>query len=109
MDNRTKEIVSGAIYDFMGYLTTRKERLILSATDNAAPAADITEKFLKLRGIDVTIIPDIYEWHTYRIRRVQNTTVITEWIEYTGSDEQIEELKQEQNKETKDGLNKKLS
>lgn len=64
MDNRTKEVVAGALYDFMGYLTTRKEQLKLSAVDDSAPAAEITAKFLKLRNIEETITPDIRGWST---------------------------------------------
>jgi len=36
------------LYDFMGWLTTRKERLVLSATDNAAPAAEAVAEYLRL-------------------------------------------------------------
>lgn len=34
------------LFDFMGWLTTRDERLILSAKDNAAPAAEAIKEFL---------------------------------------------------------------
>ena len=64
MNNRTKEVVAGALYDFMGYLTTRKEQLKLSAVDDSTPAAEITAKFLKLRNIEETITPDIQGWST---------------------------------------------
>lgn len=69
MDNRTKEVVAGALYDFMGYLTTREELLTLSATDDAAPAAEALYKFLKLRNIEETITPDIKEWHVHQIKQ----------------------------------------
>jgi hypothetical protein len=36
------------LYDFMGWLTTRKERLMLSAIDNAAPAAEAVGEYLRL-------------------------------------------------------------
>ena len=44
-------IVSGAIFDFAGYLTTRKQRLVISAADNAAPMADAVRDFLGLRDV----------------------------------------------------------
>ena len=36
------------LYDFMGWLTIRKERLVLSATDNAASAAEAVAEYLTL-------------------------------------------------------------
>ena len=33
-------VIAGALFDFMGYLTSLKERIVLSAADDAAPAAD---------------------------------------------------------------------
>lgn len=50
-------IVSGALYDFAAHLTTRPERITLSASDNAAPAAEAVKEFLPLRGIDQTCEP----------------------------------------------------
>jgi hypothetical protein len=54
-------IVSGAIYDFAGFLTTRDERITLSATDDAAPAADAVKAFLTLRGVDQACDP-FFQW-----------------------------------------------
>jgi hypothetical protein len=54
-------IVSGAIYDFAGYLTTRDERITLSATDDASPAADAVKAFLTLRGVDQNCQP-YFQW-----------------------------------------------
>ena len=54
-------IVSGAIYDFAAFLTTRDERITLSATDNAAPAADAVKAFLELRGVDQSCEP-FFQW-----------------------------------------------
>lgn len=44
-------VVAGALFDFMGWLTTRNERLILSATDYASPAVEVIEEFAKMRGL----------------------------------------------------------
>lgn len=55
-------VITGAIFDFMGWLTTRPERLTLSNTDDAAPAADAIKEFLTLRGVDMTCEPMIFLW-----------------------------------------------
>jgi hypothetical protein len=55
-------VVSGAIFDFMGWLTTRTERLTLSSADDAAPAADAIKEFLTLRGVDLSCEPMIFLW-----------------------------------------------
>ena len=54
-------IVSGAIFDFAGFLTTRDERITLSATDDATPAADAVKAFLTLRGVDQECQP-FFRW-----------------------------------------------
>ena len=55
-------IVSGVLYDFVGWLTTRPERLALSSSDDAAPAADAVAKFLELRGVDQSCGPMTKYW-----------------------------------------------
>jgi hypothetical protein len=42
---------SGLLFDFIGWLTTRKERLTLSSADNAVPAVEAIREFAKLRGL----------------------------------------------------------
>lgn len=46
-------IVSGVLFDFMGFLTTRKQRLILSSADDAAPAVDAIRDFAVKSNIDL--------------------------------------------------------
>lgn len=58
---RLDHIVAGALFDFGGYLTTRDERLIASATDNAAPMADAITAFMDLRGVDRDCEP-FFQW-----------------------------------------------
>jgi hypothetical protein len=58
---RLDHIVAGAIYDFGGYLTSRDERIVASATDNAAPMADAVGAFLDLRGVDRDCEP-FFQW-----------------------------------------------
>jgi hypothetical protein len=55
-------VVSGALYDFVGWLATRSERFTLSSVDDAAPAAEAVKDFLALRGVDMDCKPMIHDW-----------------------------------------------
>jgi len=46
-------IIAGALFDFMGWLTSRKERLVLSSADEASPAVDAIRDFAKMRGLSL--------------------------------------------------------
>jgi hypothetical protein len=46
-------VIAGALFDFMGYLTSRKERIVLSAADDAAPAVDAIRDFATKRGLSL--------------------------------------------------------
>lgn len=59
-------LVTGVIYDFMGWLTTRPQKLVLSRNDNAVPAANAALEFLVLRGIDSTRDDMIHGWPLLR-------------------------------------------
>ncbi|MGL4891647.1 MAG: hypothetical protein ACRC52_12755 [Aeromonas veronii] len=54
--------VAGAIFDFMGWLTTRQEKLVLSSADDAAPAAEAVKEFLTMRGVAQDCEPMIHDW-----------------------------------------------
>jgi hypothetical protein len=47
---------SEAVYGFAAWLTTRKERTIMSASDDAAPIADAVKQFCEVNNL-----PDISE------------------------------------------------
>ena len=47
------QIIAGALFDFMGWLTSRKERLVLSSTDDASPAVEAITGFAKMRGLSL--------------------------------------------------------
>jgi hypothetical protein len=49
----THTVIAGALFDFMGYLTSRRERIVLSASDDAAPAVDAIRDFAKKRGLSL--------------------------------------------------------
>ena len=47
-------VTAGALlFDFMGWLTSRKERLVLSSADEAASAVDAIKDFAKMRGLSL--------------------------------------------------------
>ena len=46
-------VVAGALFDFMGWLTSRDKRLTLSSTDDASPAVEAITEFAKMRGLSL--------------------------------------------------------
>ena len=46
-------VIAGALFDFMGWLTSRKERIVLSSADEASPAVDAIRDFAKMRGLSL--------------------------------------------------------
>lgn len=57
-------VVSGAIFDFAGYLTTRPEAIEVGATANAAPIADLVKEWAKLRGLSLDE-PAVLSWQEW--------------------------------------------
>lgn len=51
--NVAHTVIAGAVFDFMGYLTFRKERIVLSAADEASPAVDAISDFATKRGLSL--------------------------------------------------------
>ena len=56
-------VIAGALFDFMGWLTTRDERLVLSSADEASPAVDAITDFAKMRGLSLDDAR-VQDWHT---------------------------------------------
>ena len=56
-------VIVGALFDFMGWLTSRKERLALSRVDDASPAVDAITDFAKMRGLSLDDAR-VLDWHT---------------------------------------------
>ena len=46
-------IIAGALFDFMGWLTSRPKRIMLSSADDASPAVDAIKDFAKMRGLSL--------------------------------------------------------
>jgi len=55
-------IISGALFDFVGWLTSRKEQICFSSKDNAVPAVDALVQFLVVRGVYKDCEPRIKDW-----------------------------------------------
>lgn len=77
-------VVLGVLYDFMGFLTTREEKLILSASNDAAPAVEVIKEFCDLRKIEDC--EPLQQWEG----RLAKTN-----IEYPWPDPKPEDLKSE--------------
>ena len=57
-------VIAGALFDFMGWLTSRKERLVLSSADNASPAVEAITEFAKMRGLSLNDAK-VQDWNTF--------------------------------------------
>ena len=58
------DIVAGALYDFLGYLTSRRTRITMSDRDDAGAAVDALVDWSKTRKINLTEAR-VRDWNTY--------------------------------------------
>jgi len=56
-------VIAGALFDFLGWLTSRKERLVLSGANEAGPAVEAITAFSKMRGLSLDDAR-VQDWHT---------------------------------------------
>ena len=49
---KLNHVVTGVLFDFMGFLTTRKEQIVLSSSDDASPAVEAIKEFLYEKNIE---------------------------------------------------------
>jgi hypothetical protein len=56
-------VIAGALFDFMGWLTSRKERIVLSSADDASPAVDAIRDFAKMRNLSLDYAK-VQDWNT---------------------------------------------
>ena len=56
-------VIAGALFDFMGWLTSRKERIVLSSADEASPAVNAIIDFAKMRGLSLNDAK-VQDWNT---------------------------------------------
>ena len=47
------DVIAGVLFDFMGWLTSRPKRIMLSSTDDASPAVDAIRDFAKMRSLSL--------------------------------------------------------
>ena len=88
----SQAVIAGALFDFMGWLTTRKERLVLSSTDNASPAVESITEFAKMRGLSLDDAK-VQDWQNYTTQQ-QAEPPQREWQGLTDNDwEQIHDKK----------------
>ena len=64
-------VIAGALFDFMGWLTSRKERIVLSSSDEASPAVDAIRDFAKMRSLSLDDAK-VQNWHTNPPQLEQN-------------------------------------
>ena len=76
-------IVAGALFDFMGWLTSRKERLVLSSVNDASPAVEVIKQFAEMRCLSLDEA-NVKEWQEHLYTRPQAREPLT--------DEQREEI-----------------
>lgn len=71
-EEKLNHIVTGVLFDFMGFLTTRKEQIVLSSSDNASPAVEAITDFLFKR--DVADADPSFQWMD-RCDHIQNPKI----------------------------------
>jgi hypothetical protein len=67
-------VISGALFDFMGWLTSRKERIVLSSADNASPAVEAITEFARMRNLSLDDAK-VQDWHTHPPQRTEQEPV----------------------------------
>jgi len=79
MDAVAHSIVAGALFDFMGWLTSRKKRIVLSSADDASPAAVAIHDFAEMRGL-ILHEPKVQEWQEHLTAPPQRKPLSVEQI-----------------------------
>lgn len=72
---KLNHIVTGVLNDFMGFLTSRKERIVLSASDDASPAVKAIEEFLSKRNVEY--VDPLFHWES-RCSKISDNNEIEE-------------------------------
>jgi hypothetical protein len=71
-------VIAGVLFDFMGWLTSRKERIVLSSADNASPAVEAITEFARMRNLSLDDAK-VQDWHTHPPQRTEQEPVSTLW------------------------------
>jgi hypothetical protein len=72
--------VAGVLFDFMGWLTSRKERIVLSSADNASPAVEAITEFAKMRSLSLADA-NVQSW-----QQALAAAPLREWVGLTEQD-----------------------
>ena len=98
-------VIAGVLFDFMGWLTSRKERIVLSSADNASPAVDAIRDFAKMRNLSLDDAK-VLNWNTTPPQRTwvgldhQDKKKFSSWLDHKTDDEvftAIDDLLREMN------------
>ena len=84
-------VIAGALFDFMGWLTSRKERLVLSSADEASPAVDAIRDFAKMRGLSLDDAK-VQNWQDYTAPPQRRWQGLTEQDMPSGEDPMFDHL-----------------
>ena len=96
-------VIAGVLFDFMGWLTSRKERIVLSSADNASPAVEAITEFAKMRNLSLDDAK-VQDWHTHPPQRTEQEPVA--WRTFDGEG-QYEYRAYEDNESYVDDWNKR--
>lgn len=58
-------VIAGVLFDLMGWLTSREERLMLSSADDASPAVKVLREFAEMRSLSLDNTPLIKDWQNF--------------------------------------------
>jgi hypothetical protein len=72
--------IAGVLFDFMGWLTSRKERLTLSSADHAGPAVEAITEFAKMRGLHLEDA-QVEHWQAILTNPVDDTALLRQALE----------------------------
>jgi hypothetical protein len=56
-----ERVIAGALFDFGGFLTTRRGSLVVGEIHNASPIVELIQEFAKRRNLDLTDA-DVSKW-----------------------------------------------
>ena len=79
-------VIAGALFDFMGWLTTRKEKLVLSSSDDASSAVAAITEFAKMRELSLDGAK-VTDWNTTPPAPAQPLTERQRWDMYQSGED----------------------
>ena len=77
-------VIAGVLFDFMGWLTSRPKRIMLSSVDDASPAVDAIRDFAKMRSLSLDDAK-VQDWQEALAQSKQEPVAVKhmmEWVDY---------------------------